>query len=306
LRNIVFLSCLLFIVAGCADNSRNDDIVVTKVDTTLAVDAPVEDAPAGVNKLDNSSYTKGLNDLSAETDIEKLLCQGWEMEDDQDVLRDNDEPEGIYPFRSFYLADDHTFIHNPRNFMEYGHWSYNDNDKTVVFRYSNGHKDEYKIAAIGPQELIVINSGINSVTKLTFVAAGKRYGDNTADPYYIENNRWRMKPRFSESDEQIRKRLKDCIHFYILFYRDNLAREENTISFYGFPTCIKWYAGGIYIVKQEELADNWLACFYSKAEAIKAYKMMDDVIGKKYQWSKANISWVKKNLQVLEQMYANL
>jgi hypothetical protein len=60
------------------------------------------------------------------------------------------------------------------------------------------------------------------------------------------------------------------------------------------------------MVKEKDLAENWFNCFYSKAQAMKAYQLMDDIIGKKYKWSKDNISWVKKNLLVLEQMYANL
>jgi len=96
------------------------------------------------------------------------------------------------------------------------------------------------------------------------------------------------------------------LHFHILFYRDNLARESKTISFYGFPTCLKWYAGGIYIVKEGDLEENWSYCFYSKAQSMVAYKMMDALLGKKYDWPKGKVSWVKKNLVVLEQMYERL
>lgn len=256
--------------------------------------------------LANKIYSKQLLDLSNETDIAKLLCQGWELEDDLDVIRDNGYAEGIYPFRSFYFAVDSTCIKNPRNFMEYGRWSYDNAKKLINIRYSNGSKDEYKIAAIGPRELILVNSGEGSVTKLKFIAAGKRYKDKMADPYYTDNNRWRIQPRYSETEEQIRQRLKACIHFYVLFYRDNLAKGDNLISFYGFPTCLRWYSGGIYMVKEEDLADNWFKCFYSKEEAMKAYKMMRNTVLKKYTWSKANETWVKKNLLVLEKMYDNL
>ncbi|MBL0358020.1 MAG: hypothetical protein IPP72_14620 [Chitinophagaceae bacterium] len=178
--------------------------------------------------------------------------------------------------------------------MEYGRWSYNDTRKTITLNYSSGGSDEYTIAAIGANELILINSGIESITQLKFIAAGKRHSDKSADPYYIDNNRWRIKPRSSETDSLIKKRLKDCLHFYILFYRNNLAKEEKIISFYGLPTCLKWYAGGIYIVKENELAENWFECFYNKTQAMKAYRLMDDLIGKKYKWSKENISWVKE------------
>jgi hypothetical protein len=60
------------------------------------------------------------------------------------------------------------------------------------------------------------------------------------------------------------------------------------------------------MVKEEDLAQNWFKCFYSKAEAMNAYKMMRNTVLKKYTWSKANETWVKKNLLVLEKMYDNL
>ncbi len=257
-------------------------------------------------KAANAVYRDLLVDISKVRSIRPLLSQGWEMEDDLDVIRDNGQAEGNYPFRSFYFSVDSSFVRNPRNFMQYGKWSFDEAKKTITLQYSNGGKDQYKIAALGAHDLVVINSGEGSVTRLKFVAAGKRYKHKEDDPYYIENNRWRIKPRFAETDEQVKKRLKDFLHFYVLYYRDNLAKEENIISFYGLPTCLKWYAGGIYMVKEEDLAGNWFSCFYSKEQAMKAYRMMEDLISQKYTWDKTSISWVKKNLLVLEQMYARL
>ena len=60
------------------------------------------------------------------------------------------------------------------------------------------------------------------------------------------------------------------------------------------------------MVKENELADNWFDCFYNKEQAMKAYRTMAKVIMKDYKWNKGKVSWVKKNLEVLEQMYENL
>lgn len=288
----IALLIALFSLAGCGDSKQESQSQpVTAADSM---------------KLANKVYTESMTDLSDKKDIRDLLCQAWELEDDIDVIKNNNEAQGVYPFRSFYFSTDSTFVKNPRNFMEHGRWVFNEAKKTIQLSNSNGSKDEYKIAAIGPRELIVINSGQESITQLKFVAAGKRHTDKKNDPFHIDNNRWRIKPRFSENDSLIKKRLKDCLHFYILFYRDNLAKEDNVISFYGLPTCIKWYAGGIFLVKEKELAENWFECFYSRPQAMKAYAMMDAVISKKYTWSKERMSWVKKNLLVLEQMHDSL
>lgn len=286
----LFISFIIFLLSSCNNSSEKENDTV--VDSVIA--------------LKDDSYTDLLTDLSGTRDLQTLLSQGWEMEDDIEVLRNNNDAEGNYPFRCFYLSNDSTFIKNPRNYMEYGKWSFDKQAKVITLKTASGSKDEYKLAALGANEMVVINSGIKSVTKLKYVSAGKQYKNNSDNPYYIDNNRWRIKPRFSENDSLIKKRLKACLHFYVLFYRDNLAKQENIISFYGLPTCLRWYKGGIYLVKKDDLADNWFGCFYSKDEALKAWKMMDQIIGKKYTWSKDKISWVKKNLQVLEQMYANL
>jgi hypothetical protein len=282
---------IAFFVAGCNDNKH------TQLDEVTVKDSI---------KQANLMYTQQLVDLQEKTGIAELLCQGWELEEDLDAITNNNASMGMQPFRSFYFSVDSTFIKNPRNAMEFGRWLYNDAAKTITLNYQNGSKDVYKIAALSAKELIVINSGIGSITQLKFIAKGKRYIDKTQDPYYIYNNQWRIAPKNPENESLIRKRLKDCLHFYILFYKDNIAREETTISFYGLPTCLKWYAGGIFMVKEKDLNGNWFDCFYNKDQAMKAYKMMETIVGKKYQWPKEKMNWVKKNLLVLEQMYAAL
>lgn len=296
MRTIIIFYIIALLFTNCSENTRKE---------TTVIPAPDEETISVVEEKDAALHSS-LVDLSKEKSIEALLCQGWVMDDDIEVMENNGNAQGIYPVRCFYLFDDLTYTRNVRNFMEYGRWAYSDENKSLALKGSDGSKDEYKIAAIGPDDMIVLNNENKSVTKLTFIGSGKRYAVKKDDPFYIDNNRWRIKPNGSENDAEIRKRLKDCLHFYILFYRDNIARNAKKISFYGFPTCIRWYNTGISMVKKDDLDDNWFECFYSKEQAMKAYKMMEKVISMKYTWSKGKESWVKKNLEVLEQMYNNL
>lgn len=289
-KRIVLYFFVLIIAVSCS-NSENSNITKAAADSA---------------KKANQIYTGKLSDLSGSRDITQLLCQGWELEDDLDGIHSSDEPMGIIPFRSYYLSGDSTFVKNPRNMMEYGKWQFDKEQKTITLRYSKGEKDMYKIAALAPDELVLVNTGIESVTKLKFVAAGKRYNNIADEPFHISNNEWRIHPKKPETEEQIRRRLKAYLHFNILFYRDNLAKESKAISFYGLPTCLKWYAGGIYIIKEPELKENWFYCFYNKEQGLSAYKMMGALLTRKYDWPKGKMNWVKKNLSVLEQMEERL
>ncbi len=267
--------------------------------------ATVKSATDSANEI-KARYAENLIDLSGNKSINDLLCQGWELGEDLENLPNSSEAEGMLPVRSFYLSTDSTYIRNPRNLMEYGRWRFDDATKMIVLQERGGSKTEYKLGALAVKELVVVKKGESNDSKLQFVSSGKRYRNVSDDPFHISNNLWRIAPKNAESDAAVKQRLKDFIHFHILFYKDNLAKDEKTISFYGFPTVLKWYAGGIFIIKENDLPNNWIQCFYNKSQALKARAMMEEVVGKKYKWPKGNISWVIKNLNVLEQMYQQL
>jgi hypothetical protein len=251
-----------------------------------------------------SKYAAAFNSLSNNKELYSIICQGWELEEDIETLSTANEPEGGYPFRSMYLSADSTYIRNPRTYFEYGNWQYNQANKTIVLKAKNGATTVFKIAALGLNEMILVQNG--ETAKMKFVAAGKQHISNATNPWHISNNKWRIKPSAVESAADIRNRVRGFMNFHILFYRDNIGKNEKVISFYGIPTCLKWYAGGIFVLKPENLPNNWYSCFYNKAQALQGRQLVDDIIGKKYVWNKARINWVMKNEEVLTQMYANL
>ena len=154
--------------------------------------------------------------------------------------------------------------------------------------------------------MILVNTGINSTTNLKFIAPGLRFKNANDEPFFVDNNRWRIKPKQKEPDSAIHRRLKENLHFFILFYKDVLAKDEKTVSFWGLPSCFKWYGGAIFIKKENELKENWVDCFYNKDQAMQAYRLAEKLMEKKYTWPKGEPNWIKQNLFVLEQMYKNL
>ncbi len=237
-----------------------------------------------------------------------LLCQGWAMADDVDALEGMDENSKFeIPYRSFYFAANGTFVKNPRNAIDYGNWHYDDDKKTITLNYSvEKGKDIYKIASLAFDELILVNAGINTTTNLKFISRGKRLANSADEPFDLQNNRWRIKPGKKETDAAIHQRLKENIHFFILFYKSVIIKDDKAVSFWGLPSCFKWYSGGIFLKKTEELKDNWMDCFYNKEQAMKAYVLAEKLLAEKYEWPKGETNWLKQNLFVLEQMYKKI
>jgi hypothetical protein len=246
--------------------------------------------------------------LDTSKNISNILCQDWVLADDAEGLEGMDENSKFeIPFRSFYFSTKGTFVKNPRNTFDCGTWGYDDAAKTITINNSiDRTKDIYKIAKITSGELTLVNVGVNSATNLKFIAPGKRLSNPNAEPYFLENNRWRIKPKNKESDSAIHQRLKENLNFFILFYKSALAKEDKTVSFFGLPSCFKWYGGGIFIKKEEELKENWINCFYDRDQAMQAYKLADKLLSQKYTWPKGEQNWLKLNLAVVEMMYKKL
>lgn len=293
--------------------------VIRKLFTAIVISAVIfscnnkssgDDHPKGDTVIENVKTENGTGLVSLDTakDIYNILCQEWVLADDAEGLEGMEENSKFeIPYRSFYFSTKGTFVKNPRNTFDYGTWLYDDAAKTITLNNAiDKTKDVYKIAKIAADELILVNVGVNSATNLKFTAPAKRFKNPNDEPYFLENNRWRIRPKAKESDSAIHQRLKENLNFFILFYKNALAKEEKTVSFWGLPSCFKWYGGAIFLKKKDELKDNWINCFYNEEQAMQAYALADRLLSQKYNWPKGERNWLKLNLAVVELMYNKL
>ena len=306
------LQCLKF-------TAQKINKVVKRIFAVIVIPAFIFSCGGGANKPGTKKQgadTQGVKNennpellyLDTAEHIYNILCQDWVLEDDAPGLEGMDENSQFeIPYRSFYFSTKGTFVKNPRNTFDYGNWGYDDATKIITINnVIDKNKDIYKIAKIAADELILVNVGVNSTTNLKFIAPGKRFKNANEEPFYLENNRWRIKPKNKESDSAIHQRLKENIHFFILFYKSVLAKDDKQVSFWGLPSCFKWYGGGIFLKKENELKKNWVDCFYNKDQAMQAYALADKLLAQKYTWPKGEQNWLKLNLAVLELMYKKI
>jgi hypothetical protein len=293
------LLAVLVILGSCSGKKSSKGGLVDKDDTEDSDKVWFEEHL-------KDSLRKTVVDLSDETDIAQLLCQQWEHAEDKVFARGMD-PEAsalAIVYRGFAFFNDGTMLQNPREQMVVGRWSYEDATKTITITPQQGAGEKYKINAIGAEELVLTKLE-GGATRQKYTAQAFAHQRNTDDPFYPANNLWRIKPSKPESDVQIKQRVKDCTRFFQLFHADNMVRDSSQISFVNFPSCFKWYSGGIGIKQAKELRADWMDCFYDRAQALKGHAIMEDIIAKKYQWPYSH-HWVAMNVSVLGQMYEKL
>lgn len=289
ISTLVAMATVMLMACNAESNKTNDD---KKTDA-----AKQEMAVAG-----------NLVNLDTAQHIQSILCQAWVLEEDAEGLDGMSESSQMeIPYRSFYFSTEGSFVKNPRNSFDYGPWSYDDAGKMISLTNTVDRGTvRYKIAKVSSDELVLVNTGVGSSTNLKFVSPGLRYKNPADEPFYLENNRWRIKPKNKETDEQVHQRLKENMHFFILYYRSVLDKGDKVVSFWGLPSCFKWYGGGIFLKKENELQPNWINCFYNREQAMQAYHLAEKLLDQKYTWPKDEQNWIKLNLAVLEQMYGKI
>ncbi len=168
--------------------------------------------------------------------------------------------------------------------------------------FSNGDKEERKLAYLMPYEMILANVNGAKKTTTDYSSDASRNINMKDDPFYKDNVLWRIKPASAESDKAIRQRLKDCIHFFVLYYDQKINAKAETVSFIGLPTCFIWYSGGVAVQGESELQRKWIKCFYNRDQAMKAYELADKLIKQRYKLPQKESNWLRANVAILKRM----
>lgn len=255
----------------------------------------------------------GMNSSSGfrKISIGDILSQRWELADMEDVnsieLVLDKNNKRIIP--GLCIFKDSTVVENPRSHFRIGKWKVVMKDRTPMLVLTfNGEQKQYAISFVSSHKLNLATPGINDDSlyiELTSDAITHKNLHN--DPFHPINNQWRIRPTKSESDSAIKQRVKQCVKFYALYFRDNIKRNQKEISFLGLPSVFEWYSRAIGMPDRVDIPDSWNECFYNKQEAEKGYDILRNlIIDYEFNWEKNTPNWVYQTESVLEQMYHKL
>ena len=287
---------LMLLVNGCSGNKNKEPGI--KQRSIKSKDNEPIDFAAG-----------GLENMNASRVMKDIICQTWEFKEDVKDAVDADPSTGLeLIYRGYCLFSDGSMIKDPRGNMQVGKWIMNDQVKpiTIKFNFTNGEIEFYQLAYLMPYEMKLARMDGEKKMVIDLASEAIRHIDQKEDPFSVSNNVWRFKPSRPESDEQIKARLKSCIHFFVLFYDQKIHAGSEAVSFVGLPSCFKWYGGGIFLQKKNELQSKWINTFYNKEQAMKAYELAEKLMNHKYSWSKKEANWLKLNVAVLQQMESRM
>ena len=248
---------------------------------------------------------KIVSDIAkAERDSFNILCQYWKLDEADNPgfmdISGKDPYTGINNEGGILFMPDSTVVENPKGIMTYGKFSLNDD--LIDVSYEDGRKASYEIARLNKEELHLDRTVKKKESNLFYLPSNTAWPDKSKNPFTKINYAWANKPSKPEGDTEIRERAKGCIQFYQYYFEGFVNGGAKSINFEAVPNPFKWYAGGIFIQKVDELDNKFINCFYSPDDAYKARQMLQDMLQQKHDWDTTQTNWVKQTAMVLEQM----
>lgn len=245
------------------------------------------------------------------TQLSTLLCQHWELEKMEDVEAADQvvDEKGKRIFPGLVFFNDSQVVENPRSHLRIGKWKAFVNGGKIMLELSfdQGKRTIFQVKTLNPHYLLLVRSLPNGDRReLRLRGTGYRQPYPTWDPFYPDNIRWMIKPKKSENDSLVYERTSQAVRFFALFYRDNIKKQQASISFVGLPRIFQWYSGGIGLIDRDEIGESWVECFYNRQQAEKGYELLRKlIVDNEFNWIKAP-SWIYATHSVLEQMYLKL
>jgi hypothetical protein len=180
-------------------------------------------------------------------------------------------------------------------------------NKTAIEINKNGIKDTLTLLDLsdkkGKPYLSVIYEGIGNMKFQAIQTMLENYKD---DPFYPDNNQWRIKPTVEETDVELKTRLKNYVRHVTLILKAAMERDSDIISFEHSQGIIKIYNGGIGIVKRKRIPEEWIANFFNEEQAMIARKFYREyLLAGEYKGASSG-SWVEDDYKILLGLYKRI
>ena len=188
----------------------------------------------------------------------------------------------------------------------FGSWSWVEVGTKISFKH--GSKTETYTIVLDdstPEKLQFELSNSNKIQK--FVQESKLLEKFKEEPFYSENNLWRIKPNKAETKQQIIDRLGNYFKHVAYILKAADKRDLQVVSFRQSVGIVKIYNGGIGIHDFEIIPETWKNCFYNQEEALLAHELFSDYLQTDADFSGPGTGdWVKDDYTILLSIYNDL
>jgi len=206
--------------------------------------------------------------------------------------------------KTYYLSffPDGTGIEITRSKFEEYKWQYDADRNEMTLKKPTGTDilKDIKLSLNNDAYLLSLKNADGK--NLYFEVYSEMLKDYKEDPFYTENNSWRIKPTSKESKEQLKSRLKDYVQHYQYLFKSKVEYKNRKVTTLHSRGIIKVYEGAIGFVDKEKIPKDWIELFYDEAQAKEAHQMLVDYMDNKVIKKEVSGDWSGANYEILKEL----
>ena len=188
---------------------------------------------------------------------------------------------------------------------KYGQWEWIIVGSKICFKTEKGKKIfDFKLKELNSKKNQFELS--NKKSKSSFIEETELLENYKEEPFYSENNLWRLKPSKSENSGQIENRLGNFFTHTLYILKAADKKELKVISFEFSMGIIRIYNGAIGIVPLERIPQNWKDTYFNNDELIEAHTLFDNYLQTNKYRGASTGNWVKDDYSILLSIYGDL
>ena len=227
---------ILIILSSCFDNISEEKITGTW---------------KAANIIEIQAENPAMQEMMEEMARKMFISEGYIL---------NFFPDKVYSDVSGYNLDTGKWVLEDNKLLKFGE------NKLIIDKTEEKKKKRYLTGTI-------VLPDTDMKLKIEFVKVGDKLPDYKKDPYYPENNKWRIKPIHPETDNEIIDRLLNYIKHFAYIFKAGDIRKNKNVSWHHSSGVIRVYGNGVGTIDFDKINKNWINCFYDEKEAYKAYEI---------------------------------
>jgi hypothetical protein len=184
----------------------------------------------------------------------------------------------LSPVSFLELRPDHSYTRDFGRF-EYGSWEME--QQQLVLKNQFDEQIRFAVRAIKTDEML-LEKGASAVSHFE---GFKLPSSAQNDPFSVTNNYWRIRASATESDQQLRDRLRSHMGFWESYFAWAMDNELTNLDVRSTPSPIKIYGNGFAVKPYADLPDSWKAFFYDSADCRRSTELLTETVRKN------NIAW---------------
>ena len=185
-------------------------------------------------------------------------------------------------------------------------WKFINNNQKIELDYDNKFDTLTILDLVIRKDRDYLITQLEGLGKLEFLKAKDMLNDFIEDPFYPDNNKWRIKPDTLESEIDLKKRIQNYVKHTTLILKAAMERESKVVSFEFSKGIIKIFNGGIGAVKQNRIPKEWKSTFYNEEQAVIGYKLYKRYLRSTDYKGASSSNWVKGDYYILLSLYKNI